>query len=170
VKPIETSIENIKEMAADWHASGKQWHFHMLLPGCIFNERQNKQAFVLENTSDGEVYVFYSDEPQKELDHALLLLLHGGDILDKDRGQADSVSDSIQPILRRAAELNEAHVTWHHHIFFPGCAYSQKKNKWAIAFEDPETGQVSEVTFEEQPVAEFRQIEFLFFDQDMFKT
>ena len=166
---IETSIEEIQEKAAAWQASGKHWHFHMLLPGCVFNERQHRHAFVLENTSDGEAYVFYSDEPQKKVDHALLLLLHGSDIMDEKKGQADSVTDAIQPILCRALELNERQVAWHHHIFFPGCMYSQDKVKWAIAFEDPQTGDVAEVVYEEQPLGDFRQIELLFFDQDMFK-
>ena len=166
---IETSIEEIQEKAKVWHASGKEWHFHMMLPGCVYNERQHKQAFVLENTSDGEAFVFYSDEPQKEVYHALLLLLHGSDIMDEDKWRADTVSDAIRPILRRAIELNQHRVAWHHHILFPGCMYSQDMAKWAIAFEDPETGEATEIVYEEEPVGEFRQIELLFFDQDMFQ-
>lgn len=160
---IETSIEKIQEKAKVWRANGKRWHFHMLLPGCVFNERQHKHAFVLENTSDGEAYVFYSDEPQTKVDHELMLLLHDA------KEQADTASDAIQPVLRRAKELNKRQVLWHHHIFFPGCMYSQNKAKWVIVFEEPQTGKVTEIVYEDQPFGDFRQIELLFFDQDMFK-
>ena len=85
------------------------------------------------------------------------------------KGQADAVSDAIRPILRRAIELNQRRVPWHHHILFPGCMYSQDKAKWAIAFEDPETGEATEIVYEEEPVGDFRQIELLFFGQDMFQ-
>jgi hypothetical protein len=47
--------------------------------------------------------------------------------------------------------------------------YSQDKAKWAIAFADPETGEATESVYEEEPVGEVRQIELLFFYQDMFQ-
>ena len=55
------SIKRVVELAEQWQSEGKKWHFHMLTPDCVFNERNDKYAFVLENRSDQDTYVAYSD-------------------------------------------------------------------------------------------------------------
>jgi len=50
----EISIEKVVKLAVQWQSEGKKWHFHMLTPDCIFNERNDKHAFVLENRIDQE--------------------------------------------------------------------------------------------------------------------
>lgn len=167
VTMIELSIEEIRRKAESWHADGQLWHFHMLVPGCAFNERKDGHAFVLENTSTQEAFVFYSDKPQVETDHALLLLLYGDDILDESQAALDPGSIEIRPVLARAQELSARGIGWHHHMLCPGCIFSEQPEKWVIAFEDPETERVIEVPYETEPEGDLRKLELLFFDQQM---
>jgi hypothetical protein len=162
---IETSIQEIRHKAASWQAAGEQWHFHMLVPGCAFNERSDQHAFVLESPSLQKAYVHYSDEPQVKTDHALLLLLYGDEILDGEMAAIVAGSPQIRPILDRAGELSARGVKWHHHIFFPGCIYNNYADQWVIAFEDPEQDQVIEVRYKANPIGDLRKLELLFFDQ-----
>jgi hypothetical protein len=165
VTMIELSIEEIRHKAESWHADGQLWHFHMLVPGCAFNGRRDCHAFVLENTSSQEVFVFYSEEPQVEADHALLLLLHGDDILNETQASLDPGSIEIQPILARAKELSARGISWHHHMLCPGCIFSEQPEKWVITFEDPETEQVIGIPYDTEPEGDLRKLELLFFDQ-----
>lgn len=162
---IEVSVAEILRKAAMWQAAGDPWHFHLLTPGCMFNERNDLYALVLENTSLQEVYVSYSDELQMEADRILLPLLHGDEIVDEQEAVLDTGTRSIQPILKRARELNAQGVAWHHHMLFPGCIFSHQPDRWVIAFEDPETGQVLEAFYEREPKSDLRQIEWLFAEQ-----
>jgi hypothetical protein len=167
---IEVPILEIRRKAASWQAEGQRWHFHMLMPGCAFNERSHQHAFVLENTSVQEAYVHYSDEPQVETDHALLLLLYGDEILDEDQAALDPGSPEIRPILDRADELSGRGIGWHHHMFFPGCVFSNHPDQWVIAFEDPEDDQVVEVQYDAEPKGDLRKLELLFFDQQALRA
>ena len=98
----EATIEKVQEKARLWQAQGKRWHFHMLTPGCVFNERRAKHAFVLENRTDHQTYVVYSDEPHMEADRELVRMLHGDTILDRDQGTTSSGNEKMQIVLQRA--------------------------------------------------------------------
>jgi hypothetical protein len=161
----EIPIERIQDKARSWQAQGKSWHIHMLTPSCVHNKRPDKHAFVLENTTDGEAFVIYSEEPQVEADHALLLLSYGDQILDEDLGQMDPGTEAIQPVLLRAQELNERLVPWHHHLFYPGCIFNPYEDRWILSFEDPEMEQVTDIVYNEEPIADLRKVELLFFEQ-----
>lgn len=162
---IELSIGEIRKKAESWHAAAQPWHFHMLVPGCAFNQRRDCYAFVLENTSSREAFVFYSAEPQIEADHDLLLLLYGDEILNEAEAAVDPGSAAIRPVLDRAKELSARGMSWHHHMFCPGCIYSQQPEKWVIAFEDPEADGVTEIAYETDPQGDLRKLELLFFGQ-----
>jgi hypothetical protein len=159
---LEVSVAEILRKAATWQEAGTRWHFHLLTPGCMFNERNDLYALVLETPSLQEVYVSYSDELHMEADRILLPLLHGDEIVDEQEAVLDPGTPAIQPILQRARELNARGVAWHHHMLFPGCIFSGRPDRWVIAFEDPETAQVLETFYEREPKGDLRQIELLF--------
>jgi hypothetical protein len=167
---IEIPIQEIRHIAESWQAAGEQWHFHMLMPDCAFNKRGDQHALVLECPSLKKAYVYYSEEPQVETDHALLLLLYGDEILDKDMAALVAGSPEIQPILDRASELSARGIRWHHHMFVPGCIYSSDTDLWVIAFEDPEKDQVTKVQYDSDPKGDLRKLELLFFDQQTTRT
>ena len=137
----------------------------MLTPDCVFNERGDKYAFVLENSTDDQTYVVYSDEPPIETDHELLILLYGDEILDEDKGTTASSNAKMQVVLQKAKELNEKNSPWHHHLLSPDCIFNKHEGKWNIFFENAEDAEVIEVLYEEDPVDDLRRIEILFFER-----
>lgn len=162
----ETTIEDVLSKAESWHAQGMSWHIHMLTPSCVFNERTDKHAFVLENGTLGEAYVVYSDEPHTEADQKLLFMIHGDDILDEEKGATDSSNLKMQIIIEKARRLNEAGLPWHHHMLFPDCVFNKHEGKWSIAFESEADGEFLEVLYDEEPVDDLRRIEILFFEKE----
>jgi hypothetical protein len=159
----EISIEKAEELANEWYNNSKKWHFHMLTPDCVFNERDDKQAFVLENISDKEVYVVYSDKRYMGVGQRLVKLIHGDKILAEE---TDSISNDImKTIIEKAKSLNEKDVHWHHHMLFPDCKYNKHKGKWNIVFEDQETGNVLEALYDHEPVSDLRAVEVLYYAQ-----
>ena len=68
----EITIEQAEEKAKEWQSQGKKWHFHMLTPDCVFNENKEKHAFVLENRTDDETFVVYSEKRYMDLGQKLV--------------------------------------------------------------------------------------------------
>ena len=99
------TIKELVEKAKGFQRDGKKWHFHMLTPDCMFNQRKNKHAFVLENTTDSEVFVTYSEKRYMKEGQDLVKLIHGESILeDKETGESKE-DESIKIMLERAREL-----------------------------------------------------------------
>lgn len=161
---IETSIEDIVQKARQFQAEGKKWHFHMLTPGCTFNE-SNKQAFVLEDNTDSEVYVTYSDKRYMAEGKELVQLLHGASVVSKEVTMPSGEGEAVNEMVRRAQELNERGAHWHHHMFFPDCIYNKHKGSWCIVFEDPETGKTLEYVSKDEPKEALRRVEVLYYAQ-----
>ncbi len=159
---IETTIEDIMAKARELQAQGKDWHFHMLIPGCGFNKKRDRHAFVLEDETDGVAYVNYSGHWQKEQGKELVSMLHGKKIVAESTEQI--ADETINKILARAKELNEQGVHWHHHMLFPNCLYSKHPGKWVIIFEDPDGGTLESVS-DDEPKESLRQIEVLYYAQ-----
>ena len=160
----EVTIEQIMEMAKDFQKQQKEWHFHMLTPDCKFNQRKDKQAFVLENRTDNDTYVTYSDTRYMEQGQILVKMLHGESIVSNE-DTLEQEDENIQKIVLKAKELNEKGVKWHHHMFFPSCEFNERKGKWCIVFEDKETDEVIESFSENEPKEKLRKIEGLYYNQ-----
>jgi hypothetical protein len=162
----ETTVDEIKNKAKDFSTSGKKWHFHILTPECQLNEKGG-YALVLENTTDNEAYVSYSDEPYMDIGKELVKLLHGDDVVkdDKEESQESKPSPQVQEILKRAKRLNNQGKSWHHHMLFPGCRFNKHSGKWAIIFEDKEAGEVIESVSDDEPKGDLKHIETLFYQQ-----
>ena len=139
----------------------------MLTTACVFNERRDKHAFVLENRTDNQTYVVYSDEPHVAADQELVVMLHGDTILDRELGTSSS-NEKMQTVLEKAQDLNERNIPWHHHMLFPDCIFNQHQGRWTILFEDERTGEEDktiEILYDEEPVDDLRSIEVLYFEQ-----
>lgn len=161
---IGTTIEDIVQKAKQFQSGGKKWHFHMLTPGCTFNDSK-KHAFVLENTTDSEVYVTYSDKRYMAEGKELVQLIHGATIVSEGSTNLPEDNSTVNEMARRAEELNKRGVHWHHHMFFPDCIYNRHKGSWCIVFEDPETGKMLEHVSKDEPKEALRRIEVLYYAQ-----
>lgn len=159
----ETNIKELIEKAKEFQKQGKKWHFHMLTPDCVFNERKDKNAFILENETDKQSFVVYSDERYMEQGQILVKMLHGKEILKEDSMKQED--ENIKLILEKAKKLNEEGIHWHHHMLFPDCIFNKHKGKWCIVFEDKEENKVIESISEYEPKENLRKIEVLFYAQ-----
>jgi hypothetical protein len=161
----KVSVEGIKSKASELAKEGKRWHFHILTPECQLNEKDG-YALIVENTSDGEGFVCYSDEPYMGVGKELVKLLHGDDVVDSgDDEELSEPSGQVKRILKRAKELNEKGVAWHHHMLFPGCVFNKHEGKFVIVFEDKEAGIVIESVSDQEPKGDLQHIETLFYQQ-----
>ncbi len=161
----EISIEKVVQLAKKWKAEEKSWHFHMLPPDCMFNKNKEKHAFVLENQSDNQTFVTYSDERYMKQGKLLVQLLHGEAITSKDKELQNHPSDRISDICQRAEELNSKSIQWHHHMLFPNCIFNEQKGKWNIVFEDKKRGELLEATYDSEPTDDLRAVEALYYEQ-----
>lgn len=162
------SPEELKRKAHYFAESGKNWHFHILTPGCILND-SGRYAFILENSTDGEVYFHTSDKILRDLGKELAKLLHGNDIIkddDSEESYEHEVSLAAKQILDHARELNLQHKIWHHHMLFPLCTFNESKGKWNLILEDPDNDLLLKSPSDEEPKADLKEIETLFYSQD----
>ncbi len=180
----ELPIEELRLHALRLQAEGKSWHFHLLTPACVFNEREDAHAFVLEDMTDGAVFVAYAvgetqsgdahtgyaavDLPARymEIGEELVRVLYGDSILDMEQGTTASENADMQKILDRARELNEQGVPWHSHLLVPGCMFNQRPDRWGLVFEDSTSDEAVVVRYDQDPVDDLRRIEVLYYEQD----
>lgn len=159
---IQASIDEIRAKANEFHEAGTEWHFHMLTPDCALNEK-GRYAFILEEPDATTSYVFVSDQAEKDLDQELLPLLHGDEVLDASTAGSDyEPSDVVKAIIKRAQELNDKGVEWHHHMLFPACQFNTHPGKFVLMLEDPQTKEVLESVTDQEPIGDLQQIEPLF--------
>jgi hypothetical protein len=162
---VEVSISEIKQKAYQFSREGKSWHFHILTPECKLN-KSGRYAFVLENTTDKEVFVTYSDVPYMDVGRQLVQLLHQG-ILEK-KAKPVKPSPAAKKIIERARELTSQGKLWHHHMLFPDCIFNDS-GKWMIIFEDLENKKILKALSDEEPLSDLKQIETLYYQQKSLK-
>lgn len=160
---IEKTIGEIEKLANEFRKENKKWHFHMLTPDCMFNERRDIHAFVLENETDGETFVCYSKERYMDVGKRLVQLIHGEKIVSE--GEQGIDDGYMKEMLAKAKSFNERGVLWHHHMLFPNCIFNKHKGKWCIVFEDKEENKIIEFVSEEEPTEQLRKIEVLYYSQ-----
>jgi hypothetical protein len=159
----EITIQEVMEKAKEWQKEGKKWHFHMLTPDCMFNERKDKHTFVLENETDDEVFVVYSDERYMKEGQELVQIIHGKEIMAE--GSKPVEDENIKLILEKAKRFNENGIHWHHHMLFPNCIFNKHKGKYCIVFEDKEENKIIESVSDEEPKENLNKIEVLYYQQ-----
>ena len=160
---IKVSKEKIEKKALQFTKKGMSWHFHMLTSACQLNE-SGRFAFILENSTDSEVFVTYSDAPYMDLGKKLVKLLHKGVLDKKSKAIRPKISHGAKKIITRAKKLNQQGKFWHHHMLFPDCIFNDS-GKWLIVLEDQETGQVLRAVSDKEPTADLKEIEVLYYQQ-----
>lgn len=163
---MNISLQKIEKKARELAQEGKSWHFHILTPDCTFNKKDS-YAFILENATDEEVFVFYSAEPQMSTGKKLVKLIHGDDVVqeDQDKPEEAELPIKVKQLLKKAKKMNEKGSFWHHHMLLPDCTFNETNGKWVIVFEDQETGQAIQSVSDEEPRAALKEIETLFYEQ-----
>lgn len=162
---IETSEQDLILKAQEFNNLKTSWHFHLLTPECVFNEKGGF-VLVLEDSEKGNVYFNHSEVKQEETSKLLLELLHGIKADEKnDVTNFDEVSGAVQKMASRASELIKKGISWHHHALFPDCVFNDQKGKWKIILEDPETKEVLESVTDTKPERDLKVIEPLFYAQ-----
>jgi hypothetical protein len=159
----DMTLDEIREMVRTWCEGGARWHFHALAPGCAFSAQRDRHALVLENRTDCQTYVVYSDEAFAEISQELVKMLHGESILDKEQARAASSNATFERILQHAQELRQRGIAWHHHMLFPDCILNRHRGKWNIVFEGDEDEEIVEMLYDEEPTADLRKIEVAYF-------
>ena len=161
----KTTIQDIEYRAKDLQGSGKKWHFHILTPDCQLNET-DQYSLVLENTSDNEIWVCYSDEPYMDIGQKLVKILHGDDVVkENEEEKTQEPSSEVKRLLNRAKEINSQGKFWHHHMLFPGCRFNKHQGKFVIVFEDQENNEVVESMSDDEPKSDLQHIEGFFYAQ-----
>lgn len=156
----EVDLDQLRERALAWHAAGKSWHFHVLSPACVFNER-DEYAYIGENTTDEEYIVAYAAVLNPTLPKELAPLIHGAKILDEGE-TASEPSARIAEMTRLAQELTNLQLEWHHHMLFPQCRLNRHRPSYVITIEDPRNGELHESVTDYDPTAELKGIEMLY--------
>lgn len=163
----EKSIEEIEVIANNLQANSQSWHFHILTPKCQLNT-EKRFAFILEDSSNNNSYVCYSDKPYMEVGKKLVKLLHGDKIASgEQKAEQSNVKEKLEitQIIRRANELKRSGKQWHHHMLFPDCIFNKHHGNWALVFEDPETGEIIESVSSSEPKEDLCKIETLYYQQ-----
>ncbi len=163
----EVDINKIKVLADLHKKNGKSWHFHILTPQCLLNTVK-KYALILENLTDNETHICYSDEPYIEVGAELAKLLQDTttpSTLGENADISMELSDAIKPILKRANELTNQKIPWHYHLLTPDCALNEDKGKWVIILEDNRNDEVLKAKYDKEPKFDLAALELLFYQQ-----
>ena len=158
---IEKSVDEIVT-TAEALKRGK-WHFHMLSTKCIFNERKDKEAFILEDGEKHRSYAHYSEERQMQAGKKLVKMLHGEKILREPVQEKMADNHDGQDIIEKARMLKEKNLPWHHHLLFPSCIFNEDDGSWKLVLEDEAEKDLLEASYPSEPVSDLRKIELLFY-------
>jgi hypothetical protein len=161
---------DINDKANKFSQSGKRWHFHILTPSCKLN-RKKKYALILENSSDKETYVSYSDKPNMELGKKLLKILYGISLSEtKTKKEVNEVilPPDMKVLIKRAKQLSSEGKFWHHHLLLPVCIFNNS-NKYVIMLEDQENNKIIKAFSDNEPKASLQEIETLYYQQKELK-
>lgn len=154
----ETAPGKIEETARKLARLKSRWHFHILTPGCDFNETE-RYAFILEDLNNQRAYIHYSDQAEKGLGEKLVRLLHGDKVLNQESPATTyQPSPTVQRIAERAQTLKQG-TEWHHHLFFPACRFNQNNPRYTLVFEDKENHEVLQSITDTEPINDLKQIE-----------
>ncbi|OGM25342.1 hypothetical protein A2715_04825 [Candidatus Woesebacteria bacterium RIFCSPHIGHO2_01_FULL_39_32] len=154
-------VKTVEKLKRD----GKKWHFHLLTPGCVFNE-EKMFALILESSTDGDHLVHHSLKKPADAGKKLVELLHGKDISKKkSKKSSKKLSAKVTMMIERAIQLNNKGFAWHHHLLFPDCIFNHDTRYWTLVFEDPLNGKVIKDMSKEEPKEALKKIEPLFYAQ-----
>ena len=69
-KPPSPQVKELLQRAKQMSQQGRFWHHHMLFPGCMFNNHEEKYVIVFEDQANQKIIESLSDkEPKSDLQH-----------------------------------------------------------------------------------------------------
>lgn len=163
----KVSVKKILKTAEKLKKHGKKWHFHLLTPGCVFNE-EKMFALILENSMDGVQLVHHSLKKPAGAGKKLVEMLHGAITKNPSTRSSRSglkLSAKVNKMIERAVELNNKGFAWHNHLLFPDCIFNHDTRYWTLVFEDPLNGEVIKDMSKVEPKEALKKIEPLFYAQ-----
>lgn len=147
--------------ATDLSKHSKKWHFHTLWRDCKFNANKEKFSIVFENEGNGEsFYSVFDHKPLKE-SKKIADLMYGTGFLGEQEGGWHNPNFDL--ILKKAEELTNQRIEWHHHHLHPNCIFNEHKGKHCIVLEDPRTQDVLIASYDQKPMKDLVKIEKLFY-------
>jgi hypothetical protein len=153
----------ILKTAKTFADNGADWHFHILTPDCILNEKKEFAVIIEDNTNNTAAVCYFKEKPMS-LGKEMLELLMGKDFIKKESDVAAPSSAKLTALLERISSLNNKKQFWHHHMLFPNCIFNKEKGKWNIILEDK--GELLSYTSTHKPKAELAMVEKLFYSQE----
>lgn len=157
----EVSLDVVKATAKQAADNGEVWHFHILTPTCLLNERTDS-ALIVELPEKQTAVAYFSPEPQIAVGKELSPLLHKVSVEPGD--VAGESSGDVAPLVARATELTDRGIAWHHHVLFPGCIFNESE-RFTLIVEDPERQETLRLESESEPTSALEHIEPLFYSQ-----
>lgn len=161
---IEITIEEARQKARELEENQRKWHFHVLFPGCVFNESEEKNALVMEDRTSDVTYVVYSDQSMTTFGNELMRN-YFSEIYPDHEDMESGGKYSDHEILDQCRRLQQEGTAWHHHMLYPDCIFNDHKGKWNLVFESREAGLYLNETSEEEPLDILQQLEFAYFQQ-----
>lgn len=160
----EITIDQAREKARSWLTKGKNWHFHVLFPDCVFNTQSNQFALVLENRTADQTFAVYSDNGFAKISQEFLKLRYGDSILETQAGVVPQEKPA-NTLLTQCEVFKQNKVLWHHHLLFPDCIFNQHPGKWNIVLEGSGEARTFNALYDEEPMDDFRQLEIEYFKE-----
>ncbi|MFN8015088.1 MAG: hypothetical protein U0R17_00575 [Acidimicrobiia bacterium] len=158
----QLSYDQICSKGLELADSVYKWHFHVMSPDCVLNEFDSF-AFVLEDETNHQSYVYCSNKAEKQLAQELSPLLHGKDVMDESSTNDEySPSEIVLQMRQSALDLNSKQSPWHHHMLYPACVFNVHAPNYVLMLESVDTKPLINVTSYD-PNDDLKQIENLFF-------
>lgn len=161
---IELTVEEARKKAKELQHSGHNWHFHVLFPGCVFNENDQVFSLVMEDRMADVTYVVYSEEGLTWFGNEMMSNYFSQIYPDPEEMESRPKIEGNE-ILDQCRKLQHEGVAWHHHMLYPDCIFNQHKGKWNLVFESVEAGLNLNQTSEEEPLEILQELEFAYFKQ-----
>ena len=152
------AIKHMVSIAKKLALENKPWHFHVLDPGCRFNDSKQFR-FILENSTDRTTYGCFAKNRNLKASKMMLKFLYRNHSKTKNTARSASF-DKLKSV---ASHFNKDRVPWHNHVFFPRCIYNTAKGKWTLVVES--NGKLLEASYKARPQKFIDQLEALHYAQ-----
>lgn len=159
------TASQIREKARELQQEGRNWHFHILYPGCVFNTQSHQYALVLEDRSSDQTFVTYSDKSFLKINRELLNIYYGDSYLENPISEYNQVNHASK-LLDQVDVFRQNHIPWHHHMLFPDCIFNQYPGKWNIVLEGDRPNLIFNELFDDEPLEVLRQLEIRYLERN----
>jgi hypothetical protein len=171
---IEIPFKELAAKTEKYNQDGITWHFHMFTPSCVFSRSDDQFEILLENPASGEeFYTRFNEKPIEQM-RQMAQLAYGPDFLEQGEdmekspaGHGNKSYDNadFQLIMEKAREFNASKTPWHNHHLTPDCKFNPEKGRHCIVLEDESRKKIFYAFYDDDPVDDLADLEFLMFGQ-----